>query len=28
LLAAGRICVEPDPAYGGRTKYVRATHKG
>jgi hypothetical protein len=25
LLAAGRICVEPDPAYGGRTKYVRAT---
>jgi hypothetical protein len=28
LLAAGRICVEPDPAYGGRTKYVRATNKG
>ena len=24
LLAAGRIRVEIDPAYGGRTKYVRA----
>jgi hypothetical protein len=28
LLAAGRICIEPDPAYGGRTKYVRATNRG
>ena len=26
LLAAARICVEPDPAAYGRTKYVRATN--